>query len=84
MTDTTPANDETEELFEQALVIAEKHLDAAAEEAGDLADYVAVAMIEVAVNQAIDVAGHEDIVSVLRDLADQIEQDIGEGSDEEA
>ena len=49
----------------------------AAEDAGDLADYVAVAMIEVAVNQAIDVAGHEDIVTVLRDLADQIEQDIG-------
>ena len=71
-----PANDETEELFEKALVIAEKHLDAACEESGDLADYVAVAMIEVAVNQAIDVAGHEDIVSVLRDLADQIEQDI--------
>lgn len=71
----TPANDETEELFEKALEVAEKHLIAAIDESGDLGDYVSVAMIEVAVNQAIDVAGPEDIVAVLRDLADQIEQD---------
>lgn len=75
----TPANDDaTEEMFEQALTIAEKHLGMAMEEAGDIADYVAVAMIEVAVNQAIDAAGHEDMINVLRDLADQIEQDAGE------
>ncbi len=79
----TPANDETEQLFEQALTLAEKHLDMAMEEAGDLADYVAVAMIEVAVNQAIDAAGHEDMIGVLRDLADQIEQDAGEGTNED-
>ena len=70
--------EETEQLFEQALTLAEKHLDMAMEEAGDLADYVAVAMIEVAVNQAIDAAGHQDMITVLRDLADQIEQDAGE------
>lgn len=76
----TPANDETERLFEQALTVAEKHLGQAMAEAGDLADYVAVAMIEVAVNQAIDAAGHEDMISVLRDLADQIESDMEEGA----
>lgn len=84
MSDTpqTPANDASEQLFEQALTIAEKHLDAALDDAGDLADYVSVAMIEVAVNQAIDVAGHEDIIAVLRDLADQIEQDMNEAGAE--
>lgn len=74
----TPANDETEHLFEQALTLAEKHLGMAMDEAGDLADYVAVAMIEAAVNQAIEAAGHEDMIAVLRDLADQIESDMGE------
>lgn len=72
------ANDDTEHMFEQALAVAEKHLGQAMDEAGDLADYVAVAMIEVAVNQAIEAAGHEDMISVLRDLADQIESDMAE------
>jgi hypothetical protein len=72
-----------EALFEKALEIADKHLDAAGTEAGPLADYVVVAMIEAAVNRAVDVAGHEDIVDMLRDLAAQIESDRGEDDGEE-
>ncbi len=65
-----------EALFEKALEVADKHLSAAAAEAGPLADYVVVAMIETAVNRAVDVAGHADIVDMLRDLATQIETDM--------
>ncbi len=65
-----------EALFEKALEVADKHLIAAAAEAGPLADYVVVAMIEAAVNRAVDVAGHADIVDMLRDLATQIESDM--------
>ncbi|MBI3419653.1 MAG: hypothetical protein HY053_05935 [Proteobacteria bacterium] len=65
-----------EALFEQALATAEKHLTAALTEAGPLAPYVAVAMIEAAVNRGVDVAGHADIVDMLRDLAGQIEDDM--------
>ncbi len=65
-----------EALFEKALELADKHLNAAASEAGSLADYVVVAMIETAVNRAVDVAGHADIVDMLRDLATQIESDM--------
>lgn len=75
------ADASAEELFDQAVVIAEKHLDIALDEAGPLADYVAVAMVEVAVNAAVEAAGHEDMVKVLRDLADQIEQDGAEEDD---
>ena len=71
-----------EELFDQALAIADRHLDAALDEAGSLADYVAVAMVEAAVNAAVEAAGHEDIARVLRDLADQIEKDAEEGDED--
>lgn len=71
-----------EALFDQALAIADRHLDAALDEAGPLADYVAVAMVEAAVNAAVEAAGHEDIAKVLRDLADQIEKDAAEGDDD--
>lgn len=73
-----------EVLFEQALKTAEKHLEAAMKEAGPLAPYVAVAMIEAAVNRGVDVAGHQDISEMLHDLAAQIDQDGGdEGDDDE-
>ena len=72
-----------EALFEKALEIADKHLDAAASAAGPLADYVVVAMIEAAVNRAVDVAGHDDIVDMLRDLASQIEADGGADEDDD-
>lgn len=65
-----------EALFDKALEIADKHLEAASSEAGPLADYVLVAMIEAAVNRAVDVAGHADIAEMLRDLAGQIEDDM--------
>ncbi len=70
-------NQTAEALFEKALSIAEKHLEAAMKEAGPLSAYVAVAMIEVAVNQAVEETTHEDVVDMLHDLADQIEQDGG-------
>ncbi len=70
-----------EALFEKALEVADKHLSAAAAEAGPLADYVVVAMIETAVNRAVDVAGHADIVDMLRDLATQIESDMDDEDD---
>lgn len=74
-------NDTTAEaLFEKALSIAESHLESAMKEAGPLAAYVAVAMIEVAVNQAVEETTHQDVVDMLRDLATQIEQD---GEEEE-
>lgn len=72
-----------EALFDKALEIADKHLEAAAGEAGPLADYVVVAMIEAAVNRAVDVAGHADIAEMLRDLAGQIEDDMDGDDDEE-
>jgi len=40
-----------------------------------LGPYVAVAMIEAAVNTAVDETSHEDVVDMLRDLANQIEED---------
>lgn len=74
-------NDTTAEaLFEKALAIAEKNLEAAMTEGGPLAAYVAVAMIEVAVNQAVEETTHQDVVDMLRDLATQIEED---GEEEE-
>lgn len=74
-----------EALFEKALEVADKHLGHATQEGGPLADYIIVAMIEAAVNRAVDVAGHEDIVDMLRDLADQIEADMDDegGADDE-
>ena len=72
-----------EALFEKALEVADKHLDAAGKEAGPLADYVVVAMIEAAVNRAVDVAGHADIVDMLRDLATQIESDMDDEDEDE-
>lgn len=72
-----------EALFDKALEIADKHLEAASGEAGPLADYVLVAMIEAAVNRAVEVAGHADIAEMLRDLAGQIEDDMENGDDED-
>jgi len=79
MTDQT--NSPAEAMFDKALDIAEKHLQKAMEEGGPLSSYVAVAMIEAAVNQAVEETSHEDVVDMLRDLAAQIEQDAQE-SDE--
>ncbi|CAK0767296.1 DUF2267 domain-containing protein [Azospirillaceae bacterium] len=73
MTDET--NGPADALFEKALEIAEKHLEKAINEGGPLGPYVAVAMIEAAVNQAVEETSHEDVVDMLRDLADQIEAD---------
>lgn len=74
-------NSTAEQLFDKALDIAEKHLEMAQKEAGALSAYVAVAMIEVAVNQAVEETSHADVVDMLRDLANQIEEDAEEEED---
>jgi hypothetical protein len=79
---TSREEQEAEAMFEKALGIAETSLDKAMETAGDLSDYVAVAMIEAAVNRAVELTSHADIVDMLRDLADQIEDDA-DGEDGE-
>lgn len=67
---------DTEELFEKALDLADTHMDQAMAKAGDLAPYVAVAMIEAAVNRAVDATSAEDVISILQDLIQQIEDDM--------
>lgn len=69
-------------MFDKALDIAEKHLNEAMKEGGPLSAYVAVAMIEAAVNQSVEQTSHEDVIGMLRDLADQIEAD-SENADED-
>lgn len=79
---TDPNTSAAEQLFDKALDLAEKHLEAAMKEGGALSGYVAIAMIEAAVNQAVEETSHEDVADMLRDLADQIEADAEEGEDE--
>ena len=79
----TKTGESAEVLFDKALDVADRHLESAMKESGPLADYVVVAMIEAAVNRAVEVAGHDDIVDMLRDLAQQIEDDGAEAGDEE-
>ncbi|WP_114393314.1 hypothetical protein [Oleisolibacter albus] len=76
-------NSTAEQLFEKALDLAEKHLEAAMKEGGALSGYVAIAMIEAAVNQSVEEAGHQEIAEMLRDLADQIEADADEDEGDE-
>ena len=80
----TQDNESAEVLFDKALDVADRHLGEAIKEGGPLSDYVVVAMIEAAVNRAVEVAGHEDIVEMLRDLAQQIEEDMEAGEDDDA
>lgn len=72
-----------EAMFEKALDIAEKHLEKAIADGGPLGPYVAVAMIEAAVNVAVDETSHEDVVDMLRDLAAQIEADADVDEEDE-
>ena len=59
---TDPSTDlSADAMFDKALDIAEKHLKRAIEEGGVLGPYVAVAMIEAAVNSAVDETSHEDV-----------------------
>lgn len=76
----TDEPDETEELFEKALDLADTHLDKALMAAGEMAPYVAVAMIEAAVNRAVEATSAEDVISILQDLIEQIEADMGDGA----
>jgi hypothetical protein len=71
-----------EAMFERALNMADDAIERAREEAGDLSDFIALAMIEAAVNAALDDVPPADVIEVLRDLADQIEADAAEGDDD--
>ena len=80
---TDPSSDlSADAMFDKALDIAEKHLKKAIEEGGVLGPYVAVAMIEAAVNTAVDETSHEDVVDMLRDLASPIEEDAEADEDD--
>ncbi len=76
------SNQTAEAMFDKALSVAEKHLMEAVKEGGPLGSYVAIAMIEASVNAAVEAASHEDVVEMLRDLADQIEADAEEEDEE--
>jgi hypothetical protein len=65
-------------LYDKAAAIAERHLEAALDEAGELEHLVAIMMLEASVNAAVDLTSKGDIVGLLRDLADQIEKDRDE------
>lgn len=77
MADEDDDDDRAVEAYDAALALAEQHLAAAEAAAGDADRYVAVAMLEASVNRAVDLAGHQDIIAILRDLADQIAEDFG-------
>jgi hypothetical protein len=79
---TDDSNSTAAALFDKALEVAEKHLDMAIKEGGALGPYVAIATIEAAVNRAVEETSHEDVVGMLRDLAQQIEADADEAEDD--
>lgn len=68
-------DDEVEAMFDQALTLAETNLDTLMQANPDSAAYIAVAMIEAAVNRAVELATPEDVTSMLQDLIDQIDGD---------
>jgi hypothetical protein len=72
-----------EQMFERALEIADSHLEQALRQNAELAPYISVAMIEAAVNQAIEITSPEDVVAMLHDLAGQIEADLEDEDDGE-
>jgi hypothetical protein len=68
----------SDQLYDKAAEIAEKHLGAAIEEGGDVEYLVAVMMIEASVNTAVELTSRDDIVRLLKDLVEQIETDADE------
>jgi len=69
--------------YDKALSLAEKHLETAIKSGGDLAEYLAVAMIEAAVNQTSEIADPDELADFLRELADSLISDDGGKSDDE-
>ncbi len=76
MTMASDSNQPIDAMYDRAAEIAERHLDAALQEAGALEYLVAVMMVEASVNAAVESTSHEDVVRLLRDLTKQIEDDI--------
>ena len=77
------SNQSPDAMFEKALAIAEKHLKKAIEEGGAIGPYVAVAMIESAANFAVDEVSHEDVIDMLRELANQVDEDAKSNPDDQ-
>lgn len=77
------SEDVMEQMFEKALGISEKHLEAALREDVELAPYTAVAMIEAAVNHAVDMTSPEDVIAILQDLIGQIDSEMDEEDEDE-
>jgi hypothetical protein len=77
----TPTPEQAEALFDEALDLADAHLVKAMQVKEELAPYVAVAMIETAVNRAVEVTSAQDVVEMLHDLIGQIEADLGGDND---
>ena len=71
----------SDEFYDKAADIAEKHLTAALDEAAQMEYLVAVMMIEASVNAAVELTSRDDIVRLLQDLTHQIELDLDEDDD---
>lgn len=76
-------SESTEDLFNKALEVATRYLEAAMAENAELRPYVAVAMIGAAVDVAVEETGHDDVIEMLRDIAQQVEDDEGDEEDQE-
>ncbi len=75
MSNSIASDADFDEKFELAFEIADKHLKLAMAEGGILCTYVTMAMIEAAVNSGVDQASHNDVIGLLRELANQVEED---------
>lgn len=76
------AND-AEAAMTAAATVAERFLEEAVEAAGDpVGDAVPLAMLELCVTVLVDQFGHDDTISLLRDLADQIAADPDRGQED--
>ena len=62
--------------FVSAFVIAYKYLKQALSERSSLATYVTIAMIEAAVNAAAERTESNDVIDILRDLANQVAGEV--------
>lgn len=68
---------EYDQLYDRALEISEKKMMEALNDAGkELAPFVAVTMIEAAVNEAADRLPLEDVAAMLQTILDQMQEDL--------
>lgn len=66
-----------EAIYDKALAISEKKLEDALRDGGqELAPFVAVTMIEAAVNSAADLLPLEDVAEMLQNILEQMNEDL--------